>query len=362
VIVQVQEIRSHYETRDWLKEQGEDLEAYDNKLMTQVVPTTLFYCFLWIELVANIYFGRWMAQSRHLEQFATRVCAPDEAGNPGKIDKDTCMNDLRRFSSRLCPFLVFVLYFAPEMTFAIYDQQASVTLEENRDNSDDPESYPPNECLPPTLQALRFISGLVTFTTSLMFYVIWYWICLESYRYTQRHAQALDAKEFVTPEPLSTFINSVSLLQEVSKPWSITWIVRCVSMFYRFYFKVVAAIIFGFEIAHAEDFGLSTTDKAGLVFVLVYHSLSALTYLILLLATTVVTGYVGDAYISAITHRVRYIMGIDKDDVVRTRCIEFMTMLGAYKGEAGLLFCGGLTLDNIPSFTESFIYAHVPAL
>ena len=337
-----------------MKEQDVDVSDYDAKLMAQIIPTIVFYCFLWFELVANICFGRWMAQSRHLEEFATRVCAPDAAGNPGKIDKATCMHDLQRFSSRLLPVLVFILYFGPDLVFIVVDQRAGARLDRRRDDSDDPDSYPPNENLSPAVQAFHFAAGVITFAISLMFYIIWYWICLQCYRYTQRHAHALDAKEFVTPQPLSAFIDTVSLLQEVSKPWSITWIVRAVSMFYRFYFKVISAIIFGFLYSHAEEFGFSTTETNGLICVLMYHCLTAFAYLFLLLATAVITGYVGDAFISSTTHRIRHIMGLAENDVVRTRGIEFMTMLGAYKGEAGLLFCGGQTVDNIPSH----LYTH----
>jgi hypothetical protein len=80
-----------------------------------------------------------MAQSRHLEEFATRICAPDKAGNPGKIDKASCMGDLDRLASRVLPSVILIVFLAPNLLYFIVDLQIGLKRQKQIDESDDPE-------------------------------------------------------------------------------------------------------------------------------------------------------------------------------------------------------------------------------
>jgi hypothetical protein len=139
VVDAVHRISSFVLMREWLRDQGEDVDDYNTSLWIEVVPQVVFYVFLWVELVANIHFGRWMAQSRHLEAFATRVCAPDKAGNPGKIDKASCMYDLERLASRVLPGVIIIVFLVPNVLYFIVDLQVSSKRQKTIDESDDPE-------------------------------------------------------------------------------------------------------------------------------------------------------------------------------------------------------------------------------
>ena len=120
-------------------------------------------------------------------------------------------------------------------------------------------------------------------------------------------------------------------------------------MFYRFYFKLIGAMYFACVAKHANDLGLNKGEKEGAIFVTAVNVLVSLTYLFMLIATAMITGYVGDAFIKRITQRVRLIMGDAEEDGVRVCGVEFLSLLSAYRGEAGLLF-GGIEMSVEKAF------------
>ena len=306
-----------------------DDDSVDEQLaryyQTFIVPSIILGVSYVLETVTNIAFGNWIARSRYLENIID------------KMTKGRGHTSLRN--------LVWVIYYiAPAI--AVFGQ----VLPQSVAFFHDPDGFNKN--------AFKNISFLVimgvAYLLNLAFMFLWLWICFECYCFTQKFiddhfkhtnlaGRSKEHKIEAVKRAMQHFVDNITLMHEISSPWTVSMIIRLMCNMYRFWFQLKQTLALSESLSSdgsAGDGDGAFGDKGAVQGAIALYITSLFFQMGMMLLVTFASGYVGDVYVQNVVKSLRTRISHEDDDTVSKASIDFLMLSNFYKGEAGLLFCG----------------------
>ena len=268
-----------------------------------------------LEFFTNLHFGNWIVRSRYIEHL---------------LDK---LGGIRESSSSLQNVGRLTLYITPALTILLLSPQMYYVVSLRR-----------NE---PLMWAYSLVQACI-YSLNLIFLLLWLWLCYECYKYNTKYielhfapnivmAETVEDRILISRRAMQTFVDNITLMQEISSPWTVSMIIRLLCNIYRFWYllKLVVRIFEGMQ--YMDDVDRPFSEVAS---TLVASILSLISQIGLVLLVTFTSGYVGDTYVHQVVKGLRYQISQEQSETVSRTMIEFLMLANNYKGEAGLLFCG----------------------
>ena len=263
-----------------------------------------------LEFFTNLHFGNWIVRSRYIEHLL------DKLGGIG--ESSSSLQNVGRLTLYITPALT-ILLLSPQMYYV-------VSLRRNE----------------PLMWAYSLVQACI-YSLNLIFLLLWLWLCYECYKYNTKYielhfapnivmAETVEDRILISRRAMQTFVDNITLMQEISSPWTVSMIIRLLCNIYRFWciLKVVVMPIIYYT---DGDVDVDITN-------LVTSILSLISQIGLMLVVTFASGYVGDIYVHEVVKGLRYQISQEQSETVSRAMIEFLMLANNYKGEAGLLFCG----------------------
>ena len=310
-----------------------------------------------MEVCHDLYFGYWMATSRYIENFVTMLSKRRESHG----DPSIYLCSLTYYINFLTSWLLLAASWIPAAVFIYMDYG---TPEDDSEDDDSDEDLPPtytffSKGVGTMFMMISILYSLLTFT----FYSIWFWVCKCCYDITQlsvsqttladfkvededtdegdedNSVHDIDGDQDEAKSPIARLIGTVEMMQHQSDPWSTNMIVRVVSLVIRFVCLFQTFMKYFYMSLHKETNGFSKEQNTAILLFLMVCGLTLITMTLILAALAMGTGYVGDAYIYELISKTRKLMRT-RSSTARVRIVEFIQVLKAFSGQAGLLFCG----------------------